>query len=403
MKIIERHIFSRVFILTVGTLATTTAIALTTQVLLRVNLLSSTGQSFLTFLELAGLLIPSMLIIVVPFALMIGAAQTLSTMNSDSELSVLEASGGSRWLTARPVLLMAGLMSLVTLFIGLYAEPWANRHLRDLLDRASADLFSVAVQSGTFHKIEEDLYVNIAEKLPGGRLGGIFLSDQRDEVTDLIYYARYGAFAESDGKDILILSDGELHRKNKERGSVSVIRFATYGLDLSLIGGRADTSGQYYAKERSTSFLLNPDPNDSIYQGAPELFTREINKRFSLWLYPMLFGLITVYFLGNARTNRHEQVWSVVTAAGIAFALRGISFYTLDQSGHSRAMEIVSYAIPLGGIGVFAVLTATSWSFRTPQYLIEQTSRLASGSESAAMAVRNWLSGAVQSGGRGAQ
>jgi len=403
MKIIERHIFRRVLVLSVGTLATTTAIALTTQVLLRVNLLSSTGQSLLTFLELAGLLIPSMLIIVMPFALMIGAAQTLSTMNTDSELSVLEASGGSRFLTARPILLMAALMSIVTLFVGLYAEPWANRHLRDLLDRASADLFSVAVQSGTFHKIDDDLYVNISEKLPGGRLGGIFLSDQRNEETELIYYAKYGAFIESDGKDVLILSDGELHRKNTDSGGVSVIRFATYGLDLSLIGGRSANEGQYYAKERTTGFLLNPDPNDSVYQSAPDLFTREIHKRFSLWLYPLLFGLITVYFLGNAQTNRHEQVWSVVTAAGIAFALRGFSFYAVDQSGHSRVFEIITYAIPLGGISVFGILMLTNWSFRTPQYIIEQSARVISGSESAATALRGWFPGAAHTDRRGTQ
>lgn len=403
MKIIERHIFRRVFVLSVGTLATTTAIALTTQVLLRVNLLSSTGQSLLTFLELAGLLIPSMLMIVMPFALMIGAAQTLSTMNADSELSVLEASGSSRFLTARPVLAMAMLMSLVTLFTGLYAEPWANRHLRDLLDRASADLFSVAVQSGTFHKIEEDLYVNVAEKLPGGKLGGIFLSDQRDEEIEQIYYSKYGTFAEIGGKDILILTDGELHRKNKGNSNVSVIRFATYGLDLSQIGGRSENPGRYYPKERMTDYLLNPDANDSVYQGSPDLFTREINKRFTLWLYPLLFGLITVYFLGNARTNRHEQIWSVVTAAGIAFALRGFSFYTIDQSGHSRTMEIITYVIPVGGISVFTILVLTSWSFRTPQFLIEQTARLASGHESATAVLRSWFSGAAHSGRGGTQ
>ncbi len=403
MKLIERYIFGRVFILSMGTLVTATAIALTTQVLLRVNLLSSTGQSLLTFLELAALLIPSMVIIVAPFALMIGAAQTLTTMNSDSELAVLEASGGSPYLTARPVLLMAGVMSVVTLLTGLYAEPWANRNLRDLLNRASADLFSLAVQSGTFHQIEDDLYVNIAEKLPGGRLGGIFLSDQRDPTTDVVYYARYGEFAESAGRDILVLSDGELHRKDTGSGRVSVIRFATYGLDLSLIGGGSRERRSYYAKERPTSFLLNPDPNDPVFLSEPGLFTREIHKRFTLWIYPMLFGLITVYFLGKAHSNRHEQVWSVVTAAGIALALRGVSFYTIDQSGSSRTMEIITYVIPIGGSAVFVILILTNWTFRVPQYLVDQSTRLASGTESLPAIVRSWYSGFPPFGKRGAQ
>ncbi len=393
MKQIERYIFMKVMILSVGTLVTTTVIALTTQVLIRVNLLSSTGQSLLTFLELAGLLVPSMVVIVMPFALMIGASQTLSTMNSDSELAVIEASGGSRVLTARPILLLAIIMALVTLVTSVIVEPWTNRQIRDLLNSASADLFSVAVQSGTFHEVENGLHVQVGEKLPGGKLGGIFLSDRRDKAIDTIYYAKYGAFVESDGKDILLMSDGELHRQSKSDGDVSIIRFATYALDLSLIGGGSATGGSYYAKERPTGFLLNPDPNDDVYKSSPAQFTEEINKRFSEWLFPLLFGLISVYFLGKAHSNRHEQVWSVVTAAAIAFTLRGFNFYTVDQSGTSHVFTILCYAVPVGGIVLFSVLLVTNWSFRAPKLLVEQTATLFSGQGSLPTAVGHWISG----------
>ena len=176
MKQIERYIFRRVLILSVATLATTTVIAMTTQVLLRIDLLSSTGQSVLTFVKLAGLLIPPMMLVVMPFALMIGAAQTLTTMNSDSELAVIEASGGAGHLISRPILVIAAGMSIFCLIEATLIEPWSNRQVRVLLDKASADLFSAAVQSGTFHEVDDNLYVSVAEKYPGGRLGGIFLS-----------------------------------------------------------------------------------------------------------------------------------------------------------------------------------------------------------------------------------
>ena len=391
MKLLERYIFSRVFVLSVGTLLTTATIAMTTQVLLRVNLLSSTGQSLLTFLELAGLVMPSMFVIVMPFALMIGAAQTLSTMNTDSELAVIEASGGSRALIARPILIIAALMSFASLVESNFVEPWANRQIRALLDRASADLFSAAVQSGTFHKIEDNLYVSVAEKLPGGRLGGIFLSDQRDEDNDLLYYARYGTFTETAGTDILVLSDGELHRKEVASGNVSVIRYATYALDLSLIGGRAGGGGGLRPKERPTSYLFNPDLEDPYYKHASFEFRMRIHKRLSEWLYPLVFGFITVYFLGKAHSNRHEQVWSVATAATIAFLLRGFSFYAIDESATSRVFGILCFAVPLGAIAVFSLLMMTNWSFRAPRYLVEQSARLTSGDEPLAQVMRQWL------------
>lgn len=403
MKQIERYIFLRVFTLSIGTLVTTTVIALTTQVLIRVNLLSSTGQSLLTFLELAGLLIPAMVVIVMPFALMIGASQTLGTMNSDSELAVIEASGGSRMLTARPILLLALLMALTTLVTSVVVEPWSNRKIRDLLNSASADLFSVAVQSGTFHEIEEGLHVQVGEKLPGGKLGGIFLSDRRDDVSDVLYYAKYGAFVEDDGKDILIMSDGELHRKSNEDGKISIIRFATYALDLSLIGGRASKGSSYYAKERTTRFLLSPDPNDGSYKYKPSQFREELNKRFSEWMYPLLFGLITVYFLGKAHTNRNEQVWSVVTAASIAFATRGFSFYAVDQSGSSEVFAILVFAVPLASMALFSLLILTNWSFRPPKRLVEQVARLGADRDPPADTPGTWNSGLSGSARGGTQ
>ncbi|MEX3008229.1 LptF/LptG family permease [Hoeflea sp. TYP-13] len=403
MKQIERYIFRRVLILSVGTLATTTAIALTTQVLLRVNLLSSTGQSLLTFLELAALLVPSMMMIVMPFALMIGAAQTLSTMNSDSELAVIEASGGSRHLIARPILLIAAAMSLFSLVEANFVEPWSNRQIRQLLDKASADLFSAAVRSGTFHKIEDGLYVSVAEKLPGGRLGGIFLSDQRDADIDLLYFAKYGAFAESAGTDVLALSDGEIHRKETDSGNLSIIQFATYALDLSLIGGGSGKSGGYIAKERATPYLLNPDPDDAYLKRAPQEFEMRINKRLSEWLYPLVFGFITVYFLGKAHSNRHEQVWSVVTAAAIGFGMRGFSFYAIDKSATSPVFAALCYAVPLGGILLFLLLMVTNWSFRAPRFLVEQTARLTSENESLLSLMRQWMSDLTGNGRRGAQ
>ncbi|WP_136658718.1 LptF/LptG family permease [Nitratireductor sp. XY-223] len=403
MNQIERYILRRVLVLSIGTLLATATIAMTTQVLLRVDLLSSTGQSLLAFLRLAGLVMPTMMVIVMPFALMIGAAQTLSTMNSDSELAVIEASGGSRALIARPILLVAALMSLLSLAESNYVEPWVNKQIKILVNQASADLFSAAVQSGTFHKVENNLYVSVADKLPGGQLGGIFLADERDEDFDLLYYAKHGAFTESGGKDLLVLSDGELHRRENGSGNVSIIRFATYALDLSLIGGGSGQTGAPVPKERPTSYLFNPDPQDPYYERNPRDFIKRINKRLSEWLYPLTFGFITVYFLGKAHSNRHEQVWSVVTAASIAFLLRGFGFYAVDESSSSRIFSILCYAVPLGAIAICTLLMITNWTFRTPRFLLDLSSRVFSDEQPAMAHLRNWLSELTGNGRRSAQ
>ena len=96
MNQIERYIFRRIFLLAVGILIVTTILAMTTQILLYVNLLTSTGQSLMTYAMLAVMLMPKVMVIVMPFALLIAAGYTLGGMNDNSELVVMESAGAPR-------------------------------------------------------------------------------------------------------------------------------------------------------------------------------------------------------------------------------------------------------------------------------------------------------------------
>ena len=96
-------------------------------------------------------------------------------------------------LVARPIMLIALAMTLVSLGSSLFVEPWSNRHMREVISAASADLMSFAVQSGAFKRVSKNLYIQIDEQLPGGDFGGIFIVDLRDPQMQLIYYAKRGA------------------------------------------------------------------------------------------------------------------------------------------------------------------------------------------------------------------
>ena len=101
MKLIERYIFRRAAMMFLATLLPLLGIVWTTQALTNVNLVTDSGQSIFAFLKLATLILPSVIPIILPFALLIGVTQTLSTMNTDSELTVLNAAGSSRATSSR--------------------------------------------------------------------------------------------------------------------------------------------------------------------------------------------------------------------------------------------------------------------------------------------------------------
>ncbi|MGO4839267.1 LptF/LptG family permease, partial [Rhizobiaceae sp. 2RAB30] len=96
MKIIERYILRRTFVVALAALFWTLAVVWTVQALSRINLVTDSGQSALAFFHLATLVLPSIIPVVLPFAVAIGVSQTLTMMNSDSELAVISAAGSSR-------------------------------------------------------------------------------------------------------------------------------------------------------------------------------------------------------------------------------------------------------------------------------------------------------------------
>ncbi|KJS20427.1 MAG: hypothetical protein VR78_01475 [Hoeflea sp. BRH_c9] len=375
MKQIERYILRRMSSLTFWSLTAVTLLVMTTQVLIRVDVLTTTGQAISAFLLLAATLVPSVLSIVAPFALLIGVGQVLSVMNSDSEMVVIEAAGVPPATVLKPVLVLSAVVSIMVILVSNFVEPWSNRKLYDVLAQAQSDLFSVAVRSGTFMRLEEGLYVQVNEKLPGGELGGIFLADSRTEGNETIYYARNGVVKTLGDTHILYLVDGELQQRNLTNNQISIVTFTSYALDMAAFVPAGQSSARR-PKEQPTAYLLNPPADDYYAEKANFVIKQELVQRFSTWMYPLAFGLVAFTFLGKARSNRHEQFQNGAIVAGITLGARGFGFYSSDEAGFSVVMEVLTYAVPAGLILVFGFLALTGTTLTIPRAWARQNDRL---------------------------
>lgn len=345
MKVVERYIMRRTFEMFMAALLWTLAIVWTTQVLARIDLVTDSGQSALTFFEIATLILPSIIPIVVPFALIIAVAQTLSTMNSDSELVVISAAGSSRSTITRPIIILAALASLFSFAVDNGIDPYARERGRELVAAARADLLSLVIQEGTFRKVDEGLFVQVGERLPDGRLGGIFVADSRQPNVDLVYYAKKGAVVQQDGKSMLVMNDGVVHRKTPA-GDVSVIRFTSYAFDLSAFSAAA-SEVTMYPKDRTLPYLFNPNPNDKVYQNSPQQFRAEIHRRFTESFYALVFALIALAVAGDARSHRDSRIHPLMTSVTIALFVRWLGFFVTQQAQSNPLFSPLVYAVPL--------------------------------------------------------
>ena len=313
----------------------TLAIVWTTQVLARIDLVTDSGQSALTFFEVAALILPSIIPIVVPFALVVAVAQTLSVMNSDSELAVDQrrrrlalddraadhaaGAGGQRLFLRRRQ----------------RRRPYARQKNRELVASSRADLLSLIIQEGTFRKIEDGLFLQIGERLPDNRLGGIFVADSREEGVNLVYYAKTGSVVERGDEKVLMMNDGVIHRKTLT-GDLSVIRFTSYAFDLSAFMSAAGTPAVAEGPDDPVPAQSRPQRQDVPASGRnvpgraqPALFRMAIS---------LVFALIALAVAGDARSHREARINPLITAIAIALFVRWLGFFAARQGRQDAAI-----------------------------------------------------------------
>ncbi len=372
MKLIETYILRRIVQMTLAALLPVLAILWTIQVLGRINLVTDSGQSIGSFMKLATLILPTIIPIVLPFAVVIGIAQTLTAMNNDSELAVLDAAAAPRITLIKPVVLFAGLVSLFSFGITNYVEPQVRISARQMIAAAYADLLSSVIEEKNFRSIQDGLYVEISERHSGRILRGIFIVDQRDPAFDLIYYAREGA-VDANGTS-LTMSNGEVHRKTPD-GKISIIRFDSYGFDLSDMT-KSEGPQTLSPSQRGLGFLLNPDPGDKGYSDNPGAYRAELHKRLSEWLFPFVYGLIAFAIAGDARSHREARLHPLVSSLIIAFLLRWLSFSAANATETQPLAVVAVYAVPLLAGGAAAVYIVSGKKPRLPAALRRRLSLL---------------------------
>jgi len=339
MPLLESYIFRRVFRMFLVALVPVLAIIWTTQVLSRINLVTDSGQSVGSFALLASFILPTIIPVVLPFALIIGVTQTLQAMNTDSEFAVIDGAGTPRKTIYNPVLLLAAILCVFSFSIDNFLEPVSRLGMRKTIAATYADLLSSVIEEKAFRKIDEGLFVQISERLQGRVMRGLFVADSRDPKFEMLYYSREGAVDESGGT--LIMKDGEIHRKAVD-GAVSIIHFDSYAFDLSEL---SETRGQakLRATDRDLGFLLSPDPSDPDYMEKPQQYQAELHRRLTDWFFPVTFALISLAVAGSAHSNRERNIPPLIPALVIAFAIRWGAFFLANRIESSSANVSMLY------------------------------------------------------------
>src|SRR6202163_3900527 len=192
MGSIGRYIFRTTLGAFLVICASVTALMWITQALRDIDLMTNQGQSVFVFIGITGLIIPLLVQIIAPIAVMIAVSHVLNKLGNDSALIVMNAGGMPPWIVFRPFLAVGAVVSLLVAVISTYVSPWGLRELRLWATEVRADLVNNVIQPGRFTKLEEKLTLHIRERGPHGQLLGILIDDQRSPKERVTVLAETG-------------------------------------------------------------------------------------------------------------------------------------------------------------------------------------------------------------------
>jgi lipopolysaccharide export system permease protein len=319
-----------------------TALMWITQALRDIDLMTNQGQSIFVFVGITGLIIPLLVQIIAPIALMIAVAHVLNKLGNDSELIVMNAAGMPPWVLFRPFLAVGIVVSLLVAAISIYVSPWGLRELRRWATEVRADLVGNIVQPGRFSKIEERLTLHIQERRPDGQLRGIFIDDQRDPKERATILAEQGDIVKNERGLILVLENGSVQRHETGQRDPTLVLFDSYGFDLSSLSS-SPQSVRYSVRERYLWELYDPTRTDMEFADQPDQIRAEFHDRITAPLYPLAFVVLTYAYLGAPRTTRQSRTMSLMGAISLVSALRGLGFVGMIAGVHTPIALLAPY------------------------------------------------------------
>src|SRR6202790_3202872 len=371
MGSIDRYIFRTTLASFALVLVSLTGVIWITQALRGIDLMTSQGQTIITFLGVTSLVIPALVLIISPIALMIAISHTLNKLATDSEIIVMNAAGFSPF---RPFIFATLVVALMVAFIAAYLAPEGLRRIKQWDAEITADVLTNVLQPGRFAQLDQNLTIRIRERQPGGLLKGIFIDDRRDPKERVSIVADHGTVVKNEGGSFLILEDGNLERFEVGKRDPALVAFARYGFDMSKFSNQGHDVA-LGIRERYLWELLSPPEDDPVYMQIPGQFRAELHDRFMARIYPFGFAALTFAFLGAPRTTRQSRNFSIGGSILAVFGLRMAGFACSVMAVKSPLAPIVQYSMLAAAIGVSLWIIIGGGVLEAPAGLLESINK----------------------------
>ena len=336
-----------------------------TQSLRVIDTIVNNGQSAGVFLEFTALLLPMVLAIVLPISAFAAVLYAVNRLFTDSEVTVMLASGLSGTALLRPIMVFSLMVMVLVYAITLYLMPTAQREMRDRLSQIRGDVAVAFVREGQFLTPMQGVSVYLRETGDTGEMFGVLVHDEGEADRVVTYTAERALLVRDTEGTRLVMFDGVAQSARiPATGKLSILRFDQLSYDLTQFAGPTGTRARK-PSEMYVPRLLSIGPDEAGPRPIGD-FRAEAHEALSAPLYVIALPLLAVAFVVSAGFRRQGFAGRIVLAAvaGLGLRLSGLAAKSL-VTGAAAAWPVM-YLPPLIGIAA-AVLMLSDWRRRRPR------------------------------------
>lgn len=281
------------------------------QAVILFDVLIGDGQTAFVFLEFTALSLPRLIRMILPMSAFAAVLYFTNRLSSESELTVMKATGASPWQMARPAFwfgICVGLMMAVLTNLLLPAST-SRLSLREA--EISQNIAARLLTEGTFLHPTAGVTFYIREIGLDGTLNDVFLSDRRDPEQSMLYTAARAFLVREDGGARLIMVDGMAQSLETGREALSLTYFEDFSYDISALIP-SGVAGPRSHRAIPTLELLTSRARISEEEGlSMGTLTEELHVRFTRPLSCLavaLLGFSTLLLGGFSRFGLWRQM-----------------------------------------------------------------------------------------------
>jgi lipopolysaccharide export system permease protein len=314
---VDVYIFRQLLGALVAVTGGLTALIWLTQSLRFVELVVNHGLSFLVFLHLTGLLIPSFVAVVLPITTYVVIQFIYQRLAGDRELTVMRATGLSPFALARPALAVAMLAVLTGYILNLWVVPASLRDFREFQWEIRNRMAAFLLQDGVFTQISDNLTVYVRSRDPDGTLHGILVDDTRDPTAHATILAERGRLVEGPSGPRVLLVDGSRQELDHQTGRLNMLTFRENNIDLA-DANHSESARQADMSELPLSALLDPHP---VNPHDASKWIAEGYRRLTNPLTALSYAFVALFAVLSGAFRRHGGLARPLAAVGTVVVL----------------------------------------------------------------------------------